>query len=181
MAGAAARHAASAPCAGELGANSRLLRLLLAYRAQVSRSAVHGACARPRLTTLPALAAPGPVQHCFDRFRRHQARLSAAEGRRHGTGRTTAAAAAARRFCLHRPASPPPGAALHLWSHAGQAGMATQVQYAAHGDSSVLRLVTDQPVPGRKRGHVLVDNRATSVNPVDYKVRPTGVFDAFSF
>lgn len=48
--------------------------------------------------------------------------------------------------------------------------MARRVQYGRHGDSSVLQLVTDQPVPARKAGQVLIDNRATSVNPVDYKV-----------
>lgn len=49
--------------------------------------------------------------------------------------------------------------------------MARRVQYDRHGDSSVLQLVADQPVPARKAGQVLIDNRATSVNPVDYKVR----------
>ncbi len=49
--------------------------------------------------------------------------------------------------------------------------MARRVQYSCHGDSSVLQLVTDQPVPARKAGQVLIDNHATSTNPVDYKVR----------
>ncbi|KAI7845014.1 hypothetical protein COHA_001380 [Chlorella ohadii] len=49
--------------------------------------------------------------------------------------------------------------------------MARRVQYSCHGDSSVLQLVTDQPVPARKAGQVLIDNHATSTNPVDYKLR----------
>lgn len=49
--------------------------------------------------------------------------------------------------------------------------MARRIQYDRHGDSSVLQLVTDQPVPARTAGQVLIDNRATSVNPVDYKLR----------
>lgn len=49
--------------------------------------------------------------------------------------------------------------------------MARRIQYDRHGDSSVLQLVTDQPVPARTAGQVLIDNRATSINPVDYKAR----------
>lgn len=44
------------------------------------------------------------------------------------------------------------------------------VQYSRHGDSSVLELV-ELPTPPRRRGAVLVANKATSVNPVDYKAR----------
>ena len=44
------------------------------------------------------------------------------------------------------------------------------VQYARTGDSSVLELVT-RPWPARKKGQVVVQNIATSVNPVDAKVR----------
>lgn len=44
------------------------------------------------------------------------------------------------------------------------------VQYARHGDSSVLQVV-DAPVPPRKKGQVAVDVRAAGVNPVDYKMR----------
>jgi NADPH:quinone reductase-like Zn-dependent oxidoreductase len=47
-----------------------------------------------------------------------------------------------------------------------------KIQYAQHGPSSVLQLVTEVAPPARKRGQVLVDNRATSVNPVDYKASP---------
>ena len=47
--------------------------------------------------------------------------------------------------------------------------MARRIQYDRHGDSSVLQLITDQPVPALTAGQVLIDNRATSVNPVDYK------------
>lgn len=45
----------------------------------------------------------------------------------------------------------------------------TVVEFAKHGPSSVLQLRTDAPLPPRKKKEVLVDNRATSVNPLDYK------------
>lgn len=44
------------------------------------------------------------------------------------------------------------------------------VEYARNGDSSVLQLTT-RPWPARKKGQVVVQNMATSVNPVDAKVQ----------
>lgn len=83
--------------------------------------------------------------------------------------------AAARKPCLTA-AAPPPLRAVQACAPSAMAPPTTRtvVRYAQHGSSSVLEVVGDAPLPLRKKGQVLVENHATSVNPVDYKVGACG-------
>ena len=53
---------------------------------------------------------------------------------------------------------------------AAPAATRTAVQYDSVGAGAALRVVPDAPVPPRKQGQVLVENKAAGVNPIDYKV-----------
>lgn len=52
---------------------------------------------------------------------------------------------------------------------ASPAPVVKRVQYARFGPSSELEVVTSGVLPRRQAGQVLVENKATSVNPVDGK------------
>ncbi|PSC71602.1 NADPH:quinone reductase [Micractinium conductrix] len=54
---------------------------------------------------------------------------------------------------------------------AAPAATRTAVQYDSVGAGAALRVVPDAPVPPRKQGQVLVENKAAGVNPIDYKLR----------